>query len=418
MDDDAPGSRDRGDDRIITWPFVNLFLANLVLRTAMLMLVVLAPLYVLDLGGSAVLAGLTVTAFMVTAIVFRPIGGSLVDTRGRTIIMLIGAAIVVVGTAVLTVPAPIWLFLAARAIQGIGFSLGGTATTTMATDLIPERRMAQGLGYLGLEAVVAPVIGPLLAIAIADTAGYTTAFAVALGLTVVNLLLRLPLHRRFRAVDRARADAARAAAAESAGAADARPARGLGAVLGRIVEGSAWRPAVVLFFVMFSMAATNTFLAAYADERGIPGVALFFTAMGVAVLLSRLLMGPLQRLVGDGWLLGSGIVLIAAAMPVVVVAPGLGALVAAGVAFGWGMGVVQPGFNSLAVLTARPERRGRATSTIFMAVDLSQALGGIVLGLVATRLGLGSVFAVTAVLVVVGLVVFVTGGRGPHRTVR
>ncbi|WP_328600737.1 MFS transporter [Actinomadura physcomitrii] len=86
--------------------------------------------------------------------------------------------------------------------------------------------------------------------------------------------------------------------------------------------------------------------------------------------------------------------------------PNLPVLMLAGAAYGLGMGAVQPTLNSLAVPAAGRERRGRANSTFFMAMDLSQAVGALALGAVAGQAGTGSVFPVAAALTGTSLAVY------------
>lgn len=59
----------------------------------------------------------------------------------------------------------------------------------------------------------------------------------------------------------------------------------------QLVEKDAWRPATVMLCFMFGTTCVNTFLAAYGQQQGLGNVGLFFVASGVALAISRLLMG-------------------------------------------------------------------------------------------------------------------------------
>jgi MFS family permease len=376
-------------ERIFTVPFVLLMAANGLLRTGTQMLIALIPLYVLDHGASPAVAGLTTTFYMMAAVVLRPLSGGLVDDRGRYAVMVVGSVLYCAASGLYVLALPIWALLAARVAQGVGFSLNGTAVMTLATDLIPERRMSEGIGYLGVEQTVAQLLGPWLALELRGSCGYRWAFAAAFACGFVNVLLRIPL--RSAAVS---ADARRKAVHRG----DDRMTPSARPLWTRIVDRDAWRPASVMFLLMFGTAGINTFMAAYALGRGIGDSGLFFVASGLMLAVSRLTAGRLERRWGTVWVLAPGIALLVLGQAGVWWCPNPQVLMLAGAAYGLGMGAAQPTLNSLAVLAAGRERRGRATSTFFMAMDLSQAVGAPALGAVAGAAGTGSVFLVAAAL--------------------
>lgn len=178
--------------------------SNASLRIATMMLVTLVPLYAFDLGLNAMQVGLTSTLYFATAALTRPVSGWLVDTRGRWVVMLLGVGIFTVATGLYLLSIPAWLFLALRAFQGAGFSLNGTAVSTLATDLIPEKKLAEGLGILSLEQTVVTIFAPWLALTLRVHAGYEVAFGVALVCCGLNFLLRFALAKEAKAIDAGR----------------------------------------------------------------------------------------------------------------------------------------------------------------------------------------------------------------------
>ncbi|GAA4601882.1 hypothetical protein GCM10023195_05210 [Actinoallomurus liliacearum] len=192
---------------------------------------------------------------------------------------------------------PLWALLGARALQGVGFALNGTAVMTLTTDLIPESRMSEGIGYLGVEQTAAQLLGPWPALELRGVCGYRWAFAVAFACGLVNVLLRIPL--RSAAV---RVDARKVTAAPWGGARDAaRAERSARPLWTRIVDQDAWRPASVMFLLMLGTAGINTFMAAYALGRGIGDSGLFFVASGLTLAVSRLTAGRIERRWGPVW---------------------------------------------------------------------------------------------------------------------
>ncbi|GAA5003767.1 MFS transporter [Streptomyces hyderabadensis] len=384
---------DQAKEPIFTVPFVSLMMANGFLRVGTYMLVTLMPLYALDRGVSTTTASLTVTFYMLAAVLVRPVSGRLVDTRGRYVVMVCGSVLYCATTGLYALSLPVWLLLLVRALQGVGFSLNGTAVMTLATDLIPESRMSEGIGYLGVEQTVAQLFAPWLAFAVKDTYGYRTAFLVVFALSAANVLARLPL--KF-------ADKGPLPGPPPASAAAGTP------WWGRIVEKNAWRPALVMFFVMTGATSVNTFMAAHTADHGISNPGPFFTASALTLALARLTAGRTQRRFGTAWTIAPGIVLVAVALLLVFWSPNLPVLMAGGACYGLGMGTAQPGINALAVLAADRAQRGLANSTFFMAMDLSQAVGAVALGALAGLTGIGMVFLASSGVLVATAVAYLT----------
>ena len=392
--------RRRGSgERIFTLPFVSLMIANGLLRVCTYMLITVVPLYALASGVSMATAGLTTTVYMLAAVLVRPVSGRLVDARGRYAVMLFGSLLYCLATGLYVLTLPVWLLLAVRAVQGLGFSFNGTAVMTLATDLIPESRMAEGIGYLGMEQTVAQLFAPWLALTIVSGYGFRAAFMVVFAFATLNLLVRVPLNR---VAEHRRGPAGTAGRTAPATTPDD---GGREAWWSRIVDKGAARPAAIMFFVMSGVAAVNTYLAAYTTGRGLAGSGLFFTASGITLAAARLSGGRLRR-IGTTWTITSGIVMVSVALLLVDWSPNLTVLLAGGACYGWGMGTAQPGMSALAVLSAPKSRRGLANSTFFMALDLSQAVDAAVLGALAGVAGTGAVFAASSCVVAAAAVVF------------
>lgn len=424
---------------IFTPAFWTLMASNAFLRLSTFMLVTLVPVFAVAEGMGTTVAGLTTTAFMVAALAFRPSAGRLTDQHGRYAVLMVGAVTMTLASLTFVFTLPAWALLAVRFVHGFGFSFSSTAAGTVATDIIPERRLSEGIGYLGLEQTLTMVVGPAAALAIMDAAGFSWAFGVASAFALLHVLLRLPLRRRLKATDaaarRRRADRARAAvmaahpahggegadavertdaghgATRGAGS-EAGPGAGAGTVehrwWHRIVDRDAWKPSSLMLLLMVPGAACSTFLAIHVLEKGLGNAGLFFATSGVAVGAARLVVGRLERRFGNGWTIGVGTVLVIAAMLCVAWTPNVLVLGVAGAVYGAGWGTVQPSVSAMAVLSAPKERRGAANSTFFMALDTAQAASSALLGLAATAWGVGSVFGIAAGVGAAALALFLT----------
>ena len=138
-------------DKIFTHEFINIVIADLLIRVCSFMQATLLPLYVLEQGYSPAMAGLTTSVFMITAILSRPASGNLVDLKGRYLVMMIGSLAYCLAAGFYLFTIPIWVLLGIRAVQGFGFSFNGTALMTLATDIIPEHKLSEGHWLSGLD---------------------------------------------------------------------------------------------------------------------------------------------------------------------------------------------------------------------------------------------------------------------------
>lgn len=129
---------------IWTADFIKLTIVTTLLRICTQVHITSMPLFFLHLGGSHALAGLSMTFFTLAALLTRPLIGITLDTCGRKPILLWGVVVYTITTMlygfVAFIPALIFL----RIMHGISFSASSTATSTMATDILPENKMTQG----------------------------------------------------------------------------------------------------------------------------------------------------------------------------------------------------------------------------------------------------------------------------------
>ena len=88
-------------------------------------------------------------------------------------------------------------------------------------------------------------------------------------------------------------------------------------------------------------------------------------------------------------------------------------LIAGGIIYGIGLGILQPDMLALSVRGLPPEKRGAANATYWTAFDAGTFIGSICWGPVAALLGYGPMFHLTMVPPAAGLLIyFLTRGRG------
>lgn len=150
--------------------------------------------FLVRVGGTATYVGFLAVVFSVAAAAARFVAGPLVDRRGRRVVAVGGAALMVLGTLGPLLSEELVPFVLWRFLQGAGFSAATTALATAAADVLPQERLGEGIGYYGLGQAVSMSFGPALALMLASTnppenlfVGLTCCSAVALAL---GLLVR------------------------------------------------------------------------------------------------------------------------------------------------------------------------------------------------------------------------------------
>ena len=60
-----------------------------------------------------------------------------------------------------------------RVLFGIGFGMTSTSFPTMASDVIPIKRLGEGMGYFGLSTTLAMSIGPMIGLTLLQDGVHT-----------------------------------------------------------------------------------------------------------------------------------------------------------------------------------------------------------------------------------------------------
>jgi MFS family permease len=286
------------------------------------------------------------------------------------------------------------VLLGIRAVQGFGFSFNGTALMTMATDIIPEQKLSEGIGYLGLTQTVAQAFGPAFALALKSAFGYTIALKLVFLVTILNLLTRFSLktvgkERGQKSVKINSLDNSQSSRK-----------------LKRMIDKDAWKPSLLIVFIMFAASGIGTFLLVFATQRNIENPGMFFTITAIFVAVARLSVGRIHNKYGSVAVLIPGFFLTFLSLILIYYSSNLPVLLAAGASYGLGLGAIMPEINTLAILAAEKENRGMANSTVFMAMDLGMAIGAVSLGLFADYIGLANMFLLCAGVVFVTLLAY------------
>ena len=153
------------------------------------------PRVTADLGTTASLIGLTLTAFFVGYAIGQLVGGPWSDQRGRRMPLLVGGLVCLVGALVCAVAPSIWVLLAGRVVQGLGGGIATAVARAVIVDVARGDELARVMSVLqaigGLAPMVAPVVGALI-ITVAPWRAIFWALVVFGALMVLSALRFIP----------------------------------------------------------------------------------------------------------------------------------------------------------------------------------------------------------------------------------
>ena len=382
-------------ERIFTTPYLVLMVAELCLKLCTFMQNSILAVYVIEKSGSATIGGLMTTVYMLTSVLCRPASGNAADKHGRFAVIIFGSAIYCCFTGMLFLAIPAALLLIMRIFQGVGFCFGGTGIYALASDIIPESRMSEGIGYLGLAQTLATAMGPALAVQMKNSCGYQTCFAVIFIASLVTLISVVILRgfaiKNGWAVKKQKAEKTETEKVQS---------QGKKSFLSNLIEMNTMRIAIFAFVVMFCGVTVTTFLITYASQAGVSNSGIFFTVNAIMVAAARVIEGKVHQKYGSTAVIIPGFACLIIAMVGISLHVSMGTIIFCALFYGFGMGFVQPAINAMGVLMADKDKRGLANSTVFLMMDLGGAVSGFVFGMVSDIYGFPVIYMTSAVLLV------------------
>ena len=368
--------------------------ANFTLFFAFYILTPLLPLYLSEhFGATKDVIGLVLSGYTITALLFRPFSGYVVDAFPRKTVLMISFGAFAIFFAGYLAASTLLLFTIVRTLHGGPFGALTVSNSTVAIDVLPSSRRTEGIGYYGLSNNLAMAIAPSIGIFIYQLTHsfdflFWLAFIVAcLGWLVDSTVTLSPPK--------------------------------LGGVRGGLNKGKlsldrffllrGWLLGLNMVAFGFSFGVLSNYLAIYGKEvMGITGgTGTYFMLCSVGLILSRLQGGKALRNGRVTHNAGSGMVISLIGYTIFIAFPFLGNLspltsylspltflgyYGSALLIGLGNGHMWPAFQNMTINVARNNQRGTANSTILISWDIGMGLGILVGGVVSELLGYSAAF--------------------------
>lgn len=343
-----------------------------------------APFHILDMGGSTFASGLFLGFLTYSSAFSAPLTGAFADRVGQRRILIISSLALTVFSAGYAVIPDFRFMLALAIVHGIFWSGLLSASSAYMTNMLPEGRRAEGIGYWGLSSVAAIAVAPTMGFWIYRE-GWSVLCAVGAGLNLLMAIIAWRLKEQPAAIATHRAEA---------------PARR------GVLE---WRVLAIsfsLFLYSFGYGGITSFAAMYADANGVRPKGIYLTMLALVILVTRPLSGRIGDRFGYKRIFAPCLVLISVGLACLAAGGTLGWMIASAVTFGAGFGTAYPVYVGYVMQGVSADRRGAAFGAILAAFDTGIGTGSTTMGWLIQRYGFASAFGVAAALSALALPYF------------
>jgi MFS family permease len=347
----------------------------------------LLPVVLAQFGPRQSQVGLIMGIHSVVAIAIRPLFGRMIDVRGGRRIAILGLLILMFATPLFHLVRDAgWLPLLLRALTGLGWGIGMTATIAMCSDLAPVDRMALSMGVIGIAGLVANALGPLLAEEIIRRFGAAWLYNASVLFLVAALACLLATRRIVQP--------------ERVG-----PGGGL-----RVLKAVPWvLAAVVSAMPVFHGAIRGAmiyFIAVFGKSVGIGRVGPFFVVFSLAAILTRFGVGDLSDRHGRKKVILPAALIIVANLFLIAQVRDLALLMVTGFIGGLGQGLIFPALSTYIIDFLGRENKGLAISLYLSLFDVGMGIGAPFFGWMSDMAGYRWMYRIAGLFLLVSTAVF------------
>ncbi|QIC65581.1 MFS transporter [Acinetobacter schindleri] len=347
------------------------------------------PIYILkELGGSVTQAGLTLTLFMVSAILIRPFSGLIIEKLGQRRTLIISATMFCfIAFSYLFISNMTNLYIL-RLIHGVWFSILTTVCVPVVNQFIPDSRRGEGMGYYAMSMNLGIVLGPLIGLSLIPYLSYTMVTAVLVAMIFIGYIFcfLIPVQE----VKQPDSEAEKTKWG-----------------LSDFVERKSLTIALMAMMISFSYASIMSFIAPFASSIHLMQYAgLFFVVFAISMMSLRPITGKIYDRKGPQYVIYPAVLTFSLGLLVLSQIHTLTGFMLAAVLIGLGFGSAQPCLQTLAIQRAPKHRIGYATSTFYTCYDIGIAIGSLVVGMMITRQSFSFAFIICAALTALSLLYF------------
>ncbi|NLU96369.1 MFS transporter [Chitinophaga sp. Ak27] len=341
--------------RIYNLQFILLCLSNALFSASFNMMIPELPAYLTRMGG-ADYKGYIIGLFTLMAGLSRPFSGKLSDTIGRVPVMIFGSLVCVVCSLTYPLISSVGAFLLLRFFHGFSTGFKPTGTSAYVSDLVPVTRRGEAMGMVGLFSTIGMAMGPAIGGYVAMRWNINIMFQLSALFSLLSVVILVGMKETLANKQRFRLALLKISGDE-------------------IFEPLVWSPVIITFLTYFSYGAILTVIPDFGAYLGISNKGLFYTFFTGSSIGIRLLAGKVSDKYGRVPVLKISAVLMAISMLMLGLAGNSTLLLTAAVVYGISVGLNAPAVTAWTVDLGRPEHRGRALATMYIAMEAGIGLG-------------------------------------------
>lgn len=370
-------------EAIWTRNFIVISFVNLFIFFSFQMIFPVLPLYIKQLGGTDDVIGLVMGIFTVSTVISRPVTGLLLDSFSKKIVLMFGLVIFFIAVSLYGAVHTIGIIILVRLLHGIGWGFTGTSSATIAANIIPKSRFAEGMGYFSLANGLSMAIAPAVGIYVSSIYGIHEVFIASAILAVLSFILAslLKTHKNTKPSEPT--------------------------MHKELYEKASINAAVMMFFLSFTYGSIISFLPLYAYSEGVNDIGLFFTFYALTMLVTRPVVGKIIDRFGLNIVILPGFACLLLGITLLSEAKDIHDFLGVAFIYGLGFGALQTSLQTMAVRNIPHQRLGAATATLFTGFDLGMGSGVITLGAVAGVYGYSVMYLVTGIPIIMSMLFYI-----------
>lgn len=371
--------------------FIIACIANFLVACSFNLLMPIIPIFLSEeLKVEASQIGIVLSSYAIALLLIRPFCGYWVDVYKRKPLFLFGLiCFITIYLGYYFVAFSIAYFVILRFIHGLFWGLTTVSSNTVAIDLIPASRRAEGIGYFGVNTNIAMAIAPFIAVNIYESKGFYALVTCALIMGILSIIavwfIKIPKREKLDKIPPMSSDRF------------------------MLVKG------IPIFFnqlfITFGWGTLVAFAVLYGRQTGVDNPGVFFLFLACGLILSRVTSG---RFVDKGYIhqvMAVALLVIVGGFIFFALFHSVEAFCLSAFLIGLGYGTLFPALQTIYINMASSSKRGTANSTYLTGFDLGIGIGMLVGAYIGDHYSFSTMYLITAGLCFVGLVIYWVNSR-------
>ena len=383
---------------------IYLFFAGLLFWISITLMLPTLPTYIQFMGGTTQQVGMVMSCFAIGLIASRTWLGKVADRHSRKLVILIGALVAASAPVGYLLIHSIIGLAYVRAFHGISIAAFTIGYSALVVDLAPLKYRGTLIGYMNLAVPIGMSIGPAVGGFLQQSGkqfiphgtGYEVLFIISIICGALALLL---------------ASQIKESSLPEATTKDKLNNPIIKRNFGQLIKDNGLIiPTIILLMIGLVFGTLVAFLPLFIKELQLEfNVGFFYTVVAIASFSVRLFIGQASDRYGRGLFISASLLCYVISMILLTHASTPLMFILAAIAEGSGAGILIPLILALISDRSYANERGKVFALCMGGFDVGIAMGGLVLGSLASVLGgYRGIFASAAVLASIAFIIFIT----------